>query len=282
MSAWKVAPCLLVLRDEFNALSPGRDKGADGTIGDAAHQAQGSSDHLPDANNWVKALDIDSSGPWPGTTFHILVMFIVNRCRSGAEKRIRYIIHDHVIYHERDGFKGNPYTGADPHTNHAHFSCNYDQSIFTRTGQWLLAASFGDDMPLSQDDIDKVSAAVWAKQLPSPYVTEKDGSQALKSAGDYQRYTPSASWHQTTQAMITNLSTTLNGFIAADSTDDAKKATALAAIQDAVTALVPSIVSGVLAALPKDDGAPVTQEQVTTAVTEALRKAFSGLPVVTG
>jgi hypothetical protein len=37
MSAWVVVPNLLKLRDEFNLVSPKRDKGADGTIGDSNH-----------------------------------------------------------------------------------------------------------------------------------------------------------------------------------------------------------------------------------------------------
>jgi hypothetical protein len=39
MSAWVVVPNLLKLRDEFNLVSPKRDKGSDGTIGDAEPQS---------------------------------------------------------------------------------------------------------------------------------------------------------------------------------------------------------------------------------------------------
>jgi hypothetical protein len=35
-----LVPCLVTLRAEFNSLSPGRDKGADGWIGDTAHQSR--------------------------------------------------------------------------------------------------------------------------------------------------------------------------------------------------------------------------------------------------
>jgi hypothetical protein len=88
MSSWVVIPCLLALRDEFNQISPNRDKGADGTIGDSNHTS--SSDHTPDEDssklenkdsdhkNEVHALDIDSSGPWPaGRSFKSMVMDVI-------------------------------------------------------------------------------------------------------------------------------------------------------------------------------------------------------------
>jgi hypothetical protein len=36
MPDWFLVPCLVQLRTEFNTLSPNRDKGADGSIGDTA------------------------------------------------------------------------------------------------------------------------------------------------------------------------------------------------------------------------------------------------------
>jgi hypothetical protein len=71
MSAWVVVPNLLKLRDEFNLVSPKRDKGSDGTIGDSNHNS--SSDHTPDEDSRVlKDHDADNKneGPRSRHRFH--------------------------------------------------------------------------------------------------------------------------------------------------------------------------------------------------------------------
>jgi hypothetical protein len=57
--SWRVVPAALTLRDQVNARWPDRDKASDGTIGDAEHQGR-PSDHNPDADGWVHALDLDA------------------------------------------------------------------------------------------------------------------------------------------------------------------------------------------------------------------------------
>ena len=148
MSAWSVIACLLTLRTEFNVISPTRDKGADGTIGNSLHTS--SSDHTPDedsavlrdhdadSKNEVHALDIDSSGPWPGTgtqkeRFHAIVMRIIAgekaKWKSKTDKcRLNYVIWDRKIYDKDNDFEPRDYDGDDPHTNHAHFSGRYETS----------------------------------------------------------------------------------------------------------------------------------------------------------
>jgi hypothetical protein len=119
-------PCLVALRSEFNALNPERDKGADGWIGDAAHQAR-PSDHNPDAQGRVHAVDIDSTGPWPNYTFDIYVRNVIAGERDkwlnpNDVCRLEYIIWDHEIFSRSNDFEPRDYKGSDPHTNHAHFS----------------------------------------------------------------------------------------------------------------------------------------------------------------
>jgi len=152
MSDWVVVPCLLALRDEFNALAPSRDKGADGTIGDSAHTS--SSDHTPDEDsdvlrdhdaddkNEVHALDIDSTGPWPaGRTFHEICMEIIRREKikwldANDKCRLNYMIHDGYIYDKDNDFEPVKYNGSDQHTNHAHFSSRYETSCENDTRPW--------------------------------------------------------------------------------------------------------------------------------------------------
>ena len=111
MSAWVLIPCLVTLRDEFNRLAPGRDKGADGSIGDTAHTS--SSDHTPDEDsdvlrdhdadhkNEVHALDIDSSGPWPEPFDHVIARLVarerVEYNSATVVGRLKYVIWDRRI-----------------------------------------------------------------------------------------------------------------------------------------------------------------------------------------
>lgn len=174
MASWVLVPCLVTCRDEFNRLSPGRDRGSDGSIGDSAHSS--SSDHTPDeqsriledhdadTKNEVHALDIDSSGPWPGTgtqkeRFHARIMRIIagekrkwldpnDRCR------LNYVIWDGKVYDKDRDFVPYKHTGPDPHTGHAHLSSRYETSCENDTRPWgvypekeiTVAAELWDDM----------------------------------------------------------------------------------------------------------------------------------------
>lgn len=158
MPDWVLIPCLKTLRDEFNQISPNRDKGADGSIGNSLHTS--SSDHTPDedsavlrdhdadSKNEVHALDIDSSGPWPGTgtqkeRFHRIVMRIIEgekaKWKSSTDKcRLNYVIWDSHIYDKDNDFEPVLYSGRakDPHTNHGHFSGRYETSCENDIRPW--------------------------------------------------------------------------------------------------------------------------------------------------
>jgi len=59
--AWQLVPAGVTLRDQINKRWPNRDKASDGAVGDTAHAAR-PSDHNPDANGWVHAIDVDKDG----------------------------------------------------------------------------------------------------------------------------------------------------------------------------------------------------------------------------
>jgi len=290
MPAWTVVPCLLKLRDEFNRLSPGRDKGADGTIGDSNHTS--TSDHTPDedstalrgkdadSSNEVHALDIDSSGPWPdgkrgdieGSWFDKEIKkLIAEEKRRWLDPndmcRLNYIIWRGHIYDKDDNdFAPRAYTGADPHTNHAHFSARYETRAENDTRPWGIWED--DDMALSSAELDDIAERVWARKLRNPY------SNTDQAAGDILRYAPSRQGHLDTQTAIAALSAQLAQFVTAEATDDAARAAAQTQMREALDGLAASVVAQVIAALPEGSD-PVSQEEVTTAVSAAFRSAFA-------
>ncbi|GIE35889.1 hypothetical protein Ait01nite_089340 [Actinoplanes italicus] len=158
--AWILVPCLGQLRTDLNRLAPNRDKSSDGTIGDTAHQSR-VSDHnddevgnVPirdaDSKHEVHAYDADVDLREPGLTMERVVQHIVARCRSGAEKRLRYIIFNRRIWEASNGWRQRAYAGDNPHDKHAHFSSSYETSREADTSSWHLDELIEgtDDMPM--------------------------------------------------------------------------------------------------------------------------------------
>ena len=174
MPDWYLIPSLIGLRGEFNSLAPGRSKASDGSIGDQAHSAS-LSDHNPDNKGAVHAIDVTSAGPWPaGRSMRWAVDRIVGRHRDGADDRLQYVIYDREIASRSWGWTWRAYTGASPHTHHAHFSARYTHDAETGTRAWGLLGESAtippkdDDMPLSAEDIDKIRTAVWGSPIQAP------------------------------------------------------------------------------------------------------------------
>lgn len=188
---WHTVACLVTLRDEFNAIAPGRDKGADGTIGDVAHAKGGVSDHLPDEitpalrgkdtdnDNEVHALDIDATGPWPkGTDLALFVDYIVDEHRMGRESRLLYVIYRGRIASAAHGWIWRERADLG-HYDHAHFSARYTskQESDTRPfGLVALAAAAGKPVPVTPappkeaavpDDLVTITDAV-ARRIGKP------------------------------------------------------------------------------------------------------------------
>lgn len=148
MADWILIACLKRLFAEFDKIAPGRDHASDGSIGDTAHQHE-VSDHNPDETgsvpihdadhtNEVHAVDVDSDLRTPGLSMEDVVQFLLARCRSGAETRLRYIIYNRRIWEASNGWKQRAYTGSSAHTEHAHFSASYDTAKEASTASWHL------------------------------------------------------------------------------------------------------------------------------------------------
>jgi len=209
MSAWVVVPSLLKLRDEFNLVSPKRDKGADGTIGDTSHSS--SSDHTPDedsrvlrdhdadSKNEVHALDIDSTGPWPdgkrgdieGSWFDKKIKGIIAVEKKRWEDpndmcRLNYIIWRGMIYDKDNDWKGKVYTAtSDKHVNHAHFSARYETRAESDTRPWGVyvppqpVKPPAEDLPVDQKSFN----TLFLGALKDPAVRKEVGGAILEASG---------------------------------------------------------------------------------------------------
>jgi hypothetical protein len=172
VTAPHLVPCLAALRAEFNDVNPSRDKGADGWIGDDDHKKK-TSDHNPDAQGRVLALDIDSTGPWPAAGwFTEAIDRIVDAHRAGVDQRLEYVIWDREIASRGSRWQWTAYTGStDPHTGHAHFSARHDHTGESDTTLW------GIEDTVTPDDIDKISTAVWAAGFGPKTARESAGDR---------------------------------------------------------------------------------------------------------
>jgi hypothetical protein len=160
VTSWILIAAGKSLLAAFDELAPERDHASDGTIGDTAHQHE-VSDHNPDETgsvpihdadhiNEVHAVDVDTDLRAPGLSMEQVVQFMLVRCRSGAEKRLRYVIYNHRIWEADNGWKQRAYTGPSPHTEHAHFSFSYVSSLEASTVSWHL-----EDIPVALTSADK-------------------------------------------------------------------------------------------------------------------------------
>jgi hypothetical protein len=136
--------CLVALRNEFNTLAPNRDKGADGWIGDAAHQ-QETSDHNPDETgrtpfedadniNEVHALDIDKD-LGGGLDLDVYVERIRRNHQSAKDNRLQNIIWLGRVASRSWGWTwaARPSIG---HFDHAHFSARYTTAQENDESPW--------------------------------------------------------------------------------------------------------------------------------------------------
>ena len=119
----KLSKAAVQLREQFDDTFPDRDRTSDGWIGDTRHAAR-KSDHNPDAQGWVRAIDVDKDlhkGSKPDL-MPDLVDQLRLACKARTEKRISYIIYDGRICSHILNWRWRAYKGANKHKAHAHFS----------------------------------------------------------------------------------------------------------------------------------------------------------------
>ena len=99
-----------------------RDKSSDGWVGNLAHSLR-PSDHNPDAEGIVRAIDIDRD--LSGKSKPDVMPYLADQIRLAAkrgDKRISYIIFNGRIASSRMGWRWRKYSGINPHTKHCHIS----------------------------------------------------------------------------------------------------------------------------------------------------------------
>lgn len=187
-----LTPGMTNLGNQFNKRWPTRDGSSDGAVGDYAH-TQELSDHNPDDTSkhnasWdsdsdnvpeVRAIDVDNDLNESGMNMQSVIDHMRTLPNLGSV--IRYMIYNKKMYHVDDGFKPTNYTGASPHTEHAHFSGARSQSADSNTTFNFHFEKVGDPMPTVDE--------IWGKVLDNPYTAGPDTT----TAGGYLRYAPSLS-----------------------------------------------------------------------------------------
>lgn len=116
----------VTLRNQVNLRWPSRDKRSDGWIGDSAHQAR-PSDHNPDKNGWVHALDIDHDflgGNRGSEEAEKFANELIKLARDGGDRgRLKYVVYNNRI---ASGTHTNQYwtwrSGNWGHIQHIHVS----------------------------------------------------------------------------------------------------------------------------------------------------------------
>ena len=125
MNTWRLSLAAERLRKEINGIWPKRDKKSDGAVGNTSHQAR-PSDHNPDENGWVRAIDVDEDlngkdGSDP-VVANRLAQVIVDIAK--VDDRIKYVIFEGKIWSDRTRWKPVRYTGPNAHSKHIHISFN--------------------------------------------------------------------------------------------------------------------------------------------------------------
>jgi len=122
-SSWAVAASLDTLLAQLDAVAPDRSKISDGSIGDAAHQRAGTSDHLVRViagRRLVSARDF-THDPAGGLDCQLLA----DALRLARDPRVKYVIWRRRIMAGDGGpqpWTWRPYGGANPHDHHLHLS----------------------------------------------------------------------------------------------------------------------------------------------------------------
>lgn len=168
---WRPHDAISVLFAQLDERFPSRDKRTDGVIGDYLHQ-QRQSDHNPDANGWVHAMDIDKDlrgDPGDMDKFMDQMLEYARTKQPGSERLKNIVYKDRVA----SGTYANEfwvwrYDASLDHFDHGHISfttgTEHDDSLFD-----IPILMGGSHMALTDSEIDAIATRVWNKPLKRPW-----------------------------------------------------------------------------------------------------------------
>jgi len=128
----KLCKAGIQLREQVDDMYMDRDRKSDGWLGDTRHSVR-KSDHNPDKNGIVRALDLDADLGAHKEEAYALVEKI-RKCAKRGDKRIKYIIYDGKIMSPIMNWKRRKYRGANPHRSHFHISFT---TLGDNDGKWF-------------------------------------------------------------------------------------------------------------------------------------------------
>ena len=131
--SWKLCQAGQQLREQIDDAFPDRDRRSDGSVASPGHKAHSpKSDHNPDAQGWVRALDIDANLASDKSAAFDLADQL--RLLARSDKRVSYLIFNGKIASWRGNYKWRKYDGINPHKTHIHISFtklgDNDRSMF--------------------------------------------------------------------------------------------------------------------------------------------------------
>lgn len=184
--SWKPVAAIPVLFRQINERWPNRDKRTDGVIGDADHQAR-ESDHNPDENGWVHAMDIDKDlNPGGADDAERLANELLEyaRLRKPGSNRLKNIVfRDRVAsgtYPDKF-WVWRPNTKLE-HFDHIHVSYTDGTELDGREFD-LPIFKENEDMPLTDEEIEKIATRaahkVWNTLYNDPIVGQQASTASI-------------------------------------------------------------------------------------------------------
>ena len=138
---WRVAKSLDQLLAQLNTQFPNRSKDSDGSIGDARHQAESSSDHNPwvhDGGTGVVTARDFTHDPAHGLNSEALA----NALLASRDERLKYVISNKKIAsgsgQSYPAWQWRPYNGTNAHNHHVHVSVKSDKTHYDDARPWTF------------------------------------------------------------------------------------------------------------------------------------------------